>query len=174
MTTASGGSFDDGAAAASLSLDELRRLRQRLQTTEDAVSYARRVAQTRLDLVRARIDDADRPVSDHLADVLARQLLSASGRPPRDTNVHAGEPLADELEALSSEHGFARLDSLSRAELEDLAEALGQFEQRVSSDRQQLFARIDALSADLVRRYRDGSADVDGLWADSDGDVTHG
>ncbi|CAN5812558.1 hypothetical protein BH20ACT4_BH20ACT4_13370 [soil metagenome] len=173
MTTTSGGSSDPRTAAASLSLDDLRQLRQRLQTTEDAVSYARRVAQTRLDLVRARLDDADRPVADQLADVLSRRLLSASGRPPRGTDAHAGDPVTEELEALSSELGFSRLDSLSRAELENLAVALEQFEHRVSSERQKLFARIDALGADLVRRYRDGSADVDGLWDDG-GDGDHG
>ena len=157
---------DTGPAAQSLSLEQLRDARQRLQAVEDAVSYARRVAQTRLDLVRARLEDADRPVTERLPDVLARQLLSPSGRPPRVTDALGGEAVTEELEALSSEHGFSRLDSLSRGELEVLAEALEQFERRVSSDRQALFARIDALSADLVRRYREGTADVDALWDD--------
>jgi hypothetical protein len=31
-----------------------------------------------------------------------------------------------------------------------------------------LFSRIDALSAELVRRYRDGEAHVDGLLGDDD------
>ncbi|MDQ3737956.1 MAG: hypothetical protein M3337_02150 [Actinomycetota bacterium] len=174
MTKSSEGSPGGGHAAESLSLDELRHARQRLQATEDDVSYARRVAQTRLDLVRARLDDADRPVAERLPDVLAHQLLSASGRPPRDTDAHAGEPVTEELEALSTANGFSRLDSLSRDELEALAAALERFERRVSSDRKELFARIDALSADLVRRYRDGSADVDRLWDDGFGEADRG
>lgn len=167
MTTGSDGSPTAETAATSLSLDELRHARQQLRSTEDTVSYARRVAQTRLDLVRARLDDAHRPVSEQLPDVLSRQLISASGRPPRNTAAHADAPVTAELEGLSIEHGFSRLDSLSRRELEALAAALERFEERVSTDRQGLFARIDALSAELVSRYRQGSADVDGLWDDA-------
>jgi hypothetical protein len=33
----------------------------------------------------------------------------------------------------------------------------------VSTDRRARFDRLDALSAELVRRYRDGEADVDSL-----------
>ncbi len=40
------------------------------------------------------------------------------------------------------------------------------FEQQRSKERQALFVRIDALSAELVRRYREGEADIDGLLAD--------
>ena len=42
---------------------------------------------------------------------------------------------------------------------------LHEFEQARSHERKELFGRIDALSAELVRRYRDGEADVDGLLA---------
>ncbi len=37
----------------SLTLDELRQVRNQLQSDDDVVSYVRRVAQARLDLVRA-------------------------------------------------------------------------------------------------------------------------
>ena len=50
-------------------------------------------------------------------------------------------------------------------ELIDFLAALHQFEQLRSHERKELFLRIDALSAELVRRYRDGEADVDGLLA---------
>jgi len=43
---------------------------------------------------------------------------------------------------------------------------LAQLEREVSSDRRERFARIDALSGELVRRYRDGAADIDGVSAD--------
>ena len=44
----------------------------------------------------------------------------------------------------------------------------GDFEQARSQERRELFARIDELSAELVRRYRDGEADVEGLLAAED------
>ena len=47
-------------------------------------------------------------------------------------------------------------------------DALHEFEQARSHERRELFTRIDELSAELVRRYRDGEANVDGLLADHD------
>ncbi|MFT6761947.1 MAG: hypothetical protein ACJAXA_000594, partial [Candidatus Aldehydirespiratoraceae bacterium] len=44
--------------------------------------------------------------------------------------------------------------------------AIKSFEQRVSQDRRERFDKLDALSAELVRRYRDGEANVDSLLTD--------
>jgi hypothetical protein len=44
-----------------------------------------------------------------------------------------------------------------------LESALVEFERDVSADRRDRHARLDALSAELVRRYREGEASVDGL-----------
>ena len=57
------------------------------------------------------------------------------------------------------------LSSFSSEELVSYGEALYEFEQARSHERRELFTRIDALSAELVRRYRDGEANVDGLLA---------
>ena len=38
----------------------------------------------------------------------------------------------------------------------------------VAAERRELFTKIDQLSAELVRRYRDGEANVDGLLAADD------
>jgi len=43
------------------------------------------------------------------------------------------------------------------------------FERAISDDRRQRFERIDALSAELARRYRDGEVDVDSLFTDGNG-----
>src|SRR5690606_27635855 len=64
----------------SLSLVEVRSRRNELQSVEDAVSYARRVAQTRLDLVRRRLSDDATPLTAALPDVLGRQVVAPSGR----------------------------------------------------------------------------------------------
>ena len=64
--------------------------------------------------------------------------------------------------------GDQDLSSLSTDELARYAEALFEFEQARSHERRELFTRIDQLSAELVRRYRDGEADVDGLLAADD------
>ncbi len=155
---------------ADLSLDELRALRQQLQHEDDVVSYARRVAQARLDLVKtqhARRDagpDAD--LNEQIGGVLSQHLTGGPARPPRPTEDLSDNALADELDAVCSEHHFSRLEDLDDAELVTLSDAIASFEARVSSDRRERFDRLDALSAELVRRYRDGEASVDSLLAD--------
>jgi hypothetical protein len=162
-------------ALAALPLDELRSRRAELSAVEDEVSYTRRVAQTRLDLVRRRMSDgADASLADSLSDVLRNQAMSGAPRPPRDTSAHEASEPARELDALCAEHGFSRLEELDAGGLDRLAGEIEQFERRISSDRKRLFDQIDALSAELVRRYRDGAANVDGLWADGSGDDEEG
>jgi|SRR6478609_6085755 hypothetical protein len=151
-----------------LSLDELRSLRNRLQVEDDEVSYVRRVAQARVDLVRAEQHRRDRgEVSDDLSSelrvVLSTHLTGGSPRPPRPVDHVADNPLSDELDGVCAENGFGHLEDLTPTELTDLEHHLTAFERRVSDDRRDRYDRLDALSAELVRRYREGEASVDGL-----------
>jgi hypothetical protein len=154
---------------ASLSLDELRNLRNQLQLEDDVVSYARRVAQARLDLVKAEAQhrsdhaDVDVDVDEELRTVLSSHLTGGPARPPRPTEDLSDHPLAVELDELCAVNGLGRLKSLDEAQLLTLTEAIAEFESRVSSDRRARFDQLDALSAELVRRYRDGEADVDSI-----------
>jgi hypothetical protein len=152
----------------SLSLEELRNVRAQLQHEDDVVSYARRVAQARLDLVKAEIQrrehgghDLDLP--SELRVVLSQHLTGGPARPPRPTDDLSDHPLSQELDAICAEHGFSRLEELPVEELQRLSDALWEYEQRVSADRRDRFERLDAYSAELVRRYREGEASVDGL-----------
>ena len=143
-------------------------MRNRLQDEDDVVSYVRRVAQARLDLVRAEVNRRDRgarpdDLSSELRVVLSGQLTGGPPRPPRPVENLAENALSDELDGICAENGFGRLEELSLNQLGDLATALTSFERRVSDDRRDRFDRLDALSAELVRRYRDGEASVDGL-----------
>ena len=164
---------DDRDDPTSLPLDRLRALRSELQAEDDAVSYARRIAQARLDLVRAEIAQREAPtpangIERELRDVLSSHLTApqssgGSPRPPRPVDHVADHEWSHRLDRLCAEHGMGRLASLGRSELEALASALADFERLVSEDRQARFARLDALGQELVRRYRDGEATVDGL-----------
>jgi hypothetical protein len=153
-----------------LTLEDLRRRREQLQREDDEVSYARRVAQARLDLVdreRARRENpGETGLHDDLSSVLARHLTGDLARPPRPTDDLSDSAVALELDATCATNGFSRLDELDLAGLDALRGALEEFERRISSDRRARFERIDALTAELVRRYRDGEADVDALLAD--------
>jgi hypothetical protein len=152
---------------ANLSLDELRALRNRLQLEDDAVSYARRVAQARLDLVRAEVQHrtvhSDVVVDEELRTVLSSHLTGGPARPPRPTEDLSDHPLAVELDELCASNGLGRIKTLDDAQLLTLTEAIAEFEARVSSDRRARFEQLDALSAELVRRYRDGEANIDSI-----------
>jgi len=156
-----------------LSLVELRALRARLQNDDDAVSYVRRLAQARLDLVQAekrrRIDGAaESTLSDELPSILSTHLTGGAPRPPRPAEDFSSHPLAEQFDALLDHTGDNDLSSLSPDELVGYADALHEFEQARSHERRELFTRIDELSAELVRRYRDGEANVEGLLAADD------
>lgn len=161
----------DIEALRALELSELRATRERLQHDDDVVSYVRRIAQARLDLARwsARDDSGDdRDISGELQAVLTRQLVGGEPRPPRPDDVPVEDSaLVADLEALCARFGFSRLEELSDEERSALIEALEAFEAEVSADRRARFEMLDALSAELVRRYRDGEATID-LGADDD------
>jgi hypothetical protein len=150
-----------------LPLTELRELRHRLQHEDDVVSYARRVAQARLDLVKTELSRRDAgpgaDLNEQIGAVLAQHLTGGPARPPRPTEDLSDNPLAGELDAVCAEFHFGRLEKLNSTELDSLADAIAEFEMKVSSDRRERFGRLDALSAELVRRYRDGEANVDSL-----------
>jgi hypothetical protein len=152
-----------------LSLEDLRAIRSQLQTEDDAISYVRRLTQARLDLVRAemrhRAAGDDKNITGELPAILGSHLTGGAPRPPRPADDFSGHPMALALEELCDEAGSTDLQSMSDEELGAYAASLHDFEQARSHERKALFGRIDALSADLVRRYRDGEADVDGLLA---------
>lgn len=158
----------ENADPTTLSLDELRSLRAELQQRDDVVSYARRVAQARFDLVSSEMArrTSDGAVSAEVTDVLSQQLTGGPARPPRPAEDLSDDELSLELDAICREFHYGRVEDLDEAELAELAEAIAAFERRVSQDRRARFDRLDALSAELVRRYRDGEANVDSLLDD--------
>src|SRR5690606_15813569 len=95
--------------------------------------------------------------------VLSQHLTGGTPRPPRPAVDLDDAPLADELDALCAQYGFSRLEDLLPTELDELEDQLAKFERRVSDDRRSRYDLLDALSAELVRRYREGEASVDGL-----------
>ena len=159
-----------------LPIDELRELRARLLADEDAISYVRRLAQARIDLVDAEIQrrgvatagpdgshddgpagaDAPTTVADDLPTILAGQLTGGRARPPRPAEDASGHPLAIELDDLCARLGAADVGSLDDDDVVRLRDELRTFERARSRERQELFGQLDALSAELVRRYRDG------------------
>ena len=149
--------------ATHLSLTDLRAKRNALQRQEDAVSFVRRLTQGRVDLVhdeerlRASKSLASKStLTQRLANVFGQEHGGGSARPPRETDVAADHALLVQLDELCAEFLFENLESLTDADLGALRDALTLFEQSCSQQRHEMFEQIDALTAELVTRLRDG------------------
>jgi len=162
----------DTLNAESMSTVEIRVARAALQSQEDVISFVRRMAQGRCDLARdeqrRRVDGTPASgisVSD-IANVFGQEHGGGSSRPPRETNISAEHPLVVELETLCQEISFGDLRTLDDQSLENVVEQLSRFETSQSLERKALFASIDALTTQLVKRYKDDGVNVDSLLAD--------
>jgi len=147
------------------SLAEIRAQRRQLQDEEDAISFVRRSAQGRLDLVqdeqRRRASGSETPLgtlAERLAEVFGQQHGGGSARPPRETNVAADHPLVKDLDDLCELYQFESMENLDERALSDFESGLSMFEKNCSQVRHELFERIDALTASLVARVREDGA----------------
>ena len=152
---------------------DIRAMRAECDEIETGLSLLRRVVQGHLDIVDGEL--ARRAGGGELgdrADLLARlpEVLSdrvQSPGPGRLSSLLVPEELDPELEAELAElvGAGAVLDPSGHdeAELRSLGDGLRAFESKVSGHRQALFTRVDALQAELARRYRTGDESVDSL-----------
>ena len=154
-----------------LDLAGIRAARAALQAQEDAVSFVRRMAQGRLDIARdeQRRRAENLPTSQtatDLAGVFGQEHGGGSARPPRETNISTDHPLVIELEQLCDRVGFGSIRTLDETALRAVIDELSVFENARSGERRALFDQIDALTAELVQRYKQDGAGVDSLLND--------
>src|SRR5581483_3821746 len=168
--------FDDVLAAGYLddlrkmSLDVVRTKRGECQTVEAALSMERRLVQGRLDIVGAELrrragDPSDQTaLVDDLKNILAERVRSPGyGRLSQLMAPAGDDELVAEIEAAADASRFARLGDMDDAEVRTLADKLGRIEQELSERRRKVHERIDALQEEVVRRYKEGEATVEGL-----------
>ncbi|HZQ87325.1 MAG TPA: hypothetical protein VFA83_20955 [Acidimicrobiales bacterium] len=168
--------FDDVLAAGYLddlrkmSLDVVRTKRGECQTVEAALSMERRLVQGRLDIVGAELrrragDPSDQTaLVDDLKNILAERVRSPGyGRLSQLMAPAGDDELVAEIEAAADASRFASLGDMDDAEVRTLADKLGRIEQELSERRRKVHERIDALQEEVVRRYKEGEATVEGL-----------
>ena len=153
-------------------MTEVRRLRRVAEQEEVNLSYTRRLLQGRLDIVRRELQRRAEHDGRSLVDLLP-EILTEKGRGPahglgRHQTVQPSAP--DEYEswvnALTPGVDLSAVTDLPDAQLEDAARALAGAESGLSERRRGVQQVMDALAAELGRRYRDGEADVAALLAD--------
>jgi hypothetical protein len=153
-----------------VSTQELRRRRSECEEQERGLSYARRVLQGRLDILRAELlrreeggDATAGSLLSRLPDILGRDQAATDPLQARATRVDVpamAEDYGDEVEAIVSEATMHSLPERSATELEELIDRLAAKETELSSLRRQLFDLIDRIRDELAARYKDGRANI--------------
>jgi hypothetical protein len=151
-------------------IDQLRSLRQACVDYETGLSYLRRLLQGSIDIIGGELQRrVGAGGAGELVDALP-DLLGEAGRPPGfgrlPTSLEPAE-LDDDLarcyDELISGGELAHAAEIDRDRLHGLLGDLQDLERRVSDRRHAFHHRIDALQAELTRRYRTGEASVDSL-----------
>jgi hypothetical protein len=153
-------------------MTEVRRLRRVAEQEEVNLSYSRRLLQGRLDIVRRELQRRAEHDGRSLADLLP-EILAEKGRGPahglgRHQTVQPAAPEEYEswVNSLTPGVDLSAITALTDAKLEKAARALADAESGLSERRRGVQQVMDALAAELGRRYRDGEADVAALLAD--------
>jgi len=141
-------------------IDDVRTMHEQCLEIETEVSYVRRVAQARMEILRAEQDRRARggSVADLVA-ALPSILADAVPRPDpassRLTRHLAPAPAIEWTrgrESLISDDTLANLPTLTDGELAEALDGLGELEREVSDRRRELHGVIDVIEADLARR----------------------
>ncbi|MHB8506702.1 MAG: RsiG family protein [Acidimicrobiales bacterium] len=153
-------------------LEELRRRRALADERETGYSYLRRLVQGRLDIVvdeRERRSNGAGPGTVTLVDRLPEILgggIHAPGRGRLPQHLEPGEldPLVERrLDEIISTGELADPPAIEDSRLRAVTEALYELERQISTTRRALQEVVDAISAEVVRRYRDGEVPPDTL-----------
>ena len=156
---------------AALPLADIRERRREAEQEETDLSYLRRVLQGRLDILRAELARRAGEETD-LVQALPRILAddpSPSAHTPRGLGRHiAAEPSRADahrrhVEALIADVDLSNPQAHDDASLRQVLTRLEDEERRVSVQRRAVQSVMDALTAEITRRYRDGDADPSDL-----------
>lgn len=148
-------------------IQDLRTMRDECEEFEAEVSYARRLLQGKLDILRHEIDRrraggemASEGLIEKLPAILADEGgPGASGRHTRILLPKAAARRRREIERMASEDTLAHLDDLPMEELSRVIDRLAEAEVKVSQERKQILGVLDRIASELVRRYREGQED---------------
>ncbi len=157
----------------SVDLDDVRRRRREAEQEEADLSYARRMLQGRMDILRAELSrrseagGGDEKVVDHLS-----RILSDAGRADHGLGrfLTVEPSRVDEhrraVEQVIADVGVSDVEGHSDEDIRGALERLEEFERGVSEMRQRVQKVMDALTSEVTRRYRTGAANVDDLLAE--------
>jgi hypothetical protein len=147
------------------SIDELRDMKAECNDIENALSYLRRLAQARIEILSAESERRERGGSvEDLVKDLPRILSAESGRstftdtrvpPPDAAGIELHWP--DSRETLVQDTTLANLPVLPAEELKSTIASLRDFENELSGLRRAMHGVIDAVERELAARQVAGT-----------------
>ena len=149
-------------------LGELRSMRDECKEAETEISFERRLAQARIDILSAELDrragGGGGDLMAKLPQILATEAHAETGLPlpsrapdfsiPRNADIPRRR-----VEEIVGEQTLSRLPSLPTEELRGILASLGDHEKALSARRRGLQEVMDTVQAEIVRRYVSGEAD---------------
>jgi hypothetical protein len=148
-------------------LEQVRQMRHDAEQEETDLSYLRRLLQGRLDILRAEKGRREGTETASLVEMLPSILSDDSGpAAPHGMGRHVtAEPSrADShrryVESLVGDVSLSDTASMDDEALTRLLDVLEREETDVSAKRHAVQVAMDACTAEITRRYREGEADV--------------
>ncbi len=148
------------------SLDEVRDMDRECAEIETELSYVRKLAQARIDILQAEVDR--RASGGSLGDLISAlpKILADDAPRPDPAASRLADPLTPAaeidfkrgLEGLISDGTLANLPTLSDAELRTTIDQLGDLERDVSRNRSALHDVMASLERSLAQRLAVGQA----------------
>jgi hypothetical protein len=140
--------------------EALHAMKAEAEEVETEVSYVRRLAQARLDIVAAQ-RESRRKGKGGLDDLVAQlpQILAKEMRAPQakarvqhNLAPDPGVEFIRDLEPIIGDDSLVRLPEMDDGEIDALTERLQQLEREMSAKRRRLHEVIDAIDAEIGRR----------------------
>lgn len=151
-------------------IEELRGKKAECEALEAEVSYARRLIQGKLDILRhgaERIAGGDRlgvtEMVEDLPSILSDGVGGSASRLQRVLTPVNAASQRREVERLASAADLTRLEELSSIDIQEMVDRLSEAEKETSQRRRRIQGVMDQITAELVRRYREGQEDPTAL-----------
>lgn len=147
-------------AAATVDLETLYRYRTELYEVEGQLSFVRRVAQGRIDILCTELERRDAGGDpDDLGDLI-RRLPDVFGGPGVVTTARGAEEVSPDerylvpVDSIADAGLFLALPEHTDSDLDALVVRLEAAENDISEQRRTLHEAIDAVQCEIARRYR--------------------
>ena len=145
-------------------LATLRAMREESREGELELSFERRLCQARIDILTAELErragGGDEDLMSRLPQILAKDAMGGGSggealpsRAPDFSIPRNADVPRRRVEEIVGEQTLAKMPSLAPEEIRGIVASLGEHERKVSERRKNVHEVIDAIQAEIVRRY---------------------